>query len=180
MSSMINVYSIKSKYTKQEEIFKKIDASLEKALAVLEKFNGKVINVKIENAIKEAVHDRDLFIIVSHFTRDLVISDPLNRTYQKYNDDGEKEPYDRGIIDYYEERVVLSSGDRVDYIMCRRDIEDILNRHKKIIEKEKQWLAQSDSMIKEYKELLNNFEAFNKKYDYSLRNDCGCTFGAIY
>ena len=177
----MNKYTIESKYNKQIEECKRFITVLKTALKVLEKFDGRLINVRIERALKEALKDMDLSIKVDHSTRELDVADYRNNTYIVYNSDGSRTRYGHDKIDYTSMEINLSEDDdKVDMEIVRKNIDAEIQFWNQLIEKYQGLLLQYDDFEKDYKLIEESIRNFNKKYSGTLRCDCGYNFSRIY
>lgn len=177
----MNKYTIESKYNKQIEECKRFITVLETALKVLEKFDGRVINVRIERALKEALKDMNLYIKVDHSIRELNITDYRNNTYIVYDDDGSRTRYGQGKITYDSMNIDLSEhDDKVNMEIVRKNIDAEIQFWNQLIEKYQGLLLQYDDFEKDYKLIEESIRNFNKKYSGTLRCDCGYNFSRIY
>lgn len=177
----MNKYTIESRYNKQIEECEKFIRVLETALGIIEKFEGKVINVKIEKALEEALSTEELQIKVSHFSTDLTITDYKNDRFRIYYDDRTISKYACGRIDHTSMNINLAeTGDRVDMDVVKKGIEHQININKKLIEICKNRIEQYDSITKDYEDLRQMIRNFREKYDSVYVNDCGYSLNNIY
>lgn len=174
----MNRKTIEAKYNKQIEVLKKLNEYLKRAVPVLEKFNGKIINVKIERALKEIFHDApNLYIKVKHSNRCLTISN-WDKYYNIYSDYGDR--VSTNLVSYYENHIILSDTERLDINITKDLIEENIKRNNKEIERYKTMLKQHDDVLNAYKEVLKVMTEFKNKYDATLRSDTDCNFRYIF
>lgn len=157
---------------------------------VIEKFNNKCINKKFENALDEAVNngktgqERKFYI----FTR-FGYGGQFEITAHAY-DDNVKEVTDKEYPNYYkvenntytfvipkENFEITDSGNyRVKAIEVIETLKDHVTNICIRIESLQTGLAKAKEMIAEMKRIKAEFEAFNNKYDFHMRDLMGVNY----
>lgn len=171
----MNKKSIESKYTKQIEVLEKLNNCFLEAIPVLEKFDGKIINVKIQRALEEKFKkfDGQIIVKVEHSNRQLTIC-TWDKTYIVYAPDGSR--YSTESVKHYEDHVYLTSDERLNLSLVKNNISNLIKISESMIEDYKTMLSQYEQEMKDYDLLLDKIEEFKHKYDSRLRTDSGCDF----
>lgn len=157
---------------------------------VIEKFNNKCINKKFENALDEAVNNGKIgqerkFSIFTKYG----YSGQFEITVIAY-DDSVKEVTDKEYPNYYkvenntytfvipkENFEITESGNyRVKAIEIIETLKDHVTNICIRIESLQKGLYKANEMIQEMKRIKAEFEAFNNKYDYHMRDLMGVNY----
>ena len=147
---------------KQIEVYKSIVQKFEKAIPVVESFNAKVLNVKLDRALKEI--DGSIGYNSGHCTIFAYTNDRSIKT-------------DRGdsvYVDCYKVDVAITLDDTGKRIVATETISNIkeqintINKRIKCIEDS---ISSYDNMVREYNNIKESIKDFKNKYDYIIRRD---------
>lgn len=172
----MNFKTLQSKYNKQIEVYSELKTLLQESIPVIEKFDGKQVNVRLERAVKEVLENenRRLYIHVKNRTRTLCIS-TFNSSYLTYNSDGLQTSFFDSIDDTSVE-VHLSAEKKIDAALVKRNIDHIIKTYNKKIEEITYCLNTYDIMKNDYQAVLDQIQKFKDAYSYNFRIDAGCDF----
>ena len=161
----------KLKYKHQIVVYTELINELEKSLKAFEKMDGKVINVRLENALIENSNNKNINISLGNRINGL-----KKVTFYNYNrsislKDGTT------YVDYSDIEILIQERPefkRVNYEQIKKIVLDrIIHLKEQILEIENN-LTNFDNMIKEYKEINDMIAKFKNKYYYNIRVDSGC------
>lgn len=179
----MNKFTFKEKCNKQIEVSERFVKFLENCLEVLEKFDGKMINVKIQRALEEKFKDFGFTIRVDHSSSKMSVEDYKNVYYNIISSDGDVVRYRQaGKVDYTRFSVSLSTADsdKVDMKEVRANIDVEISYQKEKIDLYKKMRDQCNKAEEEFNELKKMARAFSSKYNYILRDDCEFEFNRLY
>lgn len=155
---------------------------------VIHQFDGKVINKKFGEALDNAVNGkekREYYALTEYgYGRNFIIKIHCYDNIVKEVGDDREYPswYKVSNSDYYfcfpkDNFIITDSGNyRVTADKMRETIIKEIPKLHAEIETIENGIKQTDEMIAEAKRIKSELEAFNKKYDYNIRNVMGAVF----
>ena len=187
---MINMETRVAIINKEIEVYNSYISLIPIMEEVIRKFDNKCINKKFETALDEAVNngktgqERKFYV-----TTNYGYSGQFEITVRSYND-SVKEITDKEYPSYYKVEnntytFVIPKGDfeitdSENYRIKANEMIETIKEHianiSFSIESLKKGLAQADEMIAEMKRIKAEFNAFEKKYSYHMRDVMGVNF----
>lgn len=173
---------------KEVEVYNNFINLIPTIYKVIHAFNGKVINKKFNEALDNAVNGKEKreyyaiteygydrnFIIKVHCYNDSIKEVGSNSEYPNW--------YKVSNSNYYfcfpkDNFIITDSGNyRVIADKMRETIVKEIPKLHAEIETIEEGIKQADEMISEAKRIKKELDAFNKKYDYNIRNVMGVVF----
>lgn len=168
---------IEAKNKKQVEVYKEFIKGIEEIKSIIESFNNKVVNVKLEKAINEALTIENLRVTLR------------NKTYKEgkeiglYNGNRHlNHPLKEYGTIYVETSdidinvVLYDDTNRLDAYKTIDGLNNWVGRLNGYIKDIEDTLKNYDTMIKDYEKIEELAKAFKEKYNYSIRNEAYCDF----
>lgn len=164
---------IVGKQNKQKEAFNDFIKALEVIIPTIKKFDGKVVNVKLDRELKEVTPSPiNIYLNVNEKKIKLMTS---NRHFSYSNSRTEYIDCDTVVL-YLGDKDILSESKRLNsdaLINLIKSKITYLQNEILVIDK---GIEDYDNMVKEYDNLVSKIKEFNNKYDYSIRHDTRCLF----
>lgn len=151
-------------YQKQSECYQILINSFNEIIETVKKFDGKVLNIRFEKALKE------LFI-----NSDVNIYESKNQIKIIYHT-GYKDPADKDGWCYLEydgiwANIILNQENRIQAIETILDIQDTIKRLTESKKELDYTIENYDNLKKEYEDICNKIREFDKKYNYIVRQN---------
>lgn len=159
---MKNKERFTAQMTQQIKVYNHLLKGLEICKGTITKFDGKVLNIRLINAMKEQPNPHRLSFSLNG---SISISDYQDRWYSMPGDQN------GGYIDYYTITVnpVKNEQNRIDASKTIENANKQTDYLKKQIEECKTDILRYDEEAEAWKELQNQVTAYNAKYSYRLR-----------
>lgn len=145
---------------KQAEVYKILADSLLKARGTISKFGGKVLNVRLQRAMREAIANNNI-IVYTELPRLIV---RYRHTF-KYNEHSNLfVEYDSISI-----RIVTNSNNRIDSNCMLDELDNAVDELNKMHDELINSVENFDKIEEEYNKICDSIKEFNSKYPYSIR-----------
>ena len=174
---------------KEIEVYQSYIGLIPTIVEVIRKFDNKCINKKFQTALDEAINNGNTKQRKFYVTTNYGYSGQFEISVRSYND-SVKEICDKEYPSYYKVEnntytFVIHKGDfeitdSENYRIKANEMIETIKEHianiSFSIESLKKGLAQADEMIAEMKRIKAEFNAFEKKYSYHMRDVMGVNF----
>jgi hypothetical protein len=153
--------------TKQAEVYEELITQLEKTIPTLEKFNNKVVNVRLVKALDEVKIENNSFRLQSNYNNLQSLNIYNNNRSTKCSNNHWHYISDNQI----DIELTIDDSKRLNISHVKEEIEKVITRLEKSKEEYLKAINDIEKMEKEHKEIQERINNFRETYHYSIRED---------